>query len=387
MSARILTLFATVGVVILLTIGTLQAEEVGKKTAPLTGAGVVNDVNTPERNAVVRTGGGCTGTLIRHDIVLTAGHCVDHGHPGTITDASGRRIYPAIIRDEYVNDWETPGQWYPLYKFPRGIRISFGPDSRAPVFTATAVQYSIPAHADMIALRLDRSIPARVAIPKRVLPNSPMHSPSWRSERFRIAGWGGGARIRRTGPASNGVWPCNTSFGMQPHKMCVTGSVVQGGDSGGPLFWKNPNDRDREYLIGVTQGVEPNGGRFTVTFYSGGMMGSTPIPNIGRWLANLTGVSPSTGTQKIYMVPSRTEKRFANPMQDGYRLDWCLHWGRECGRPAANAWCVRKGYSYARSQIIARDIGARTPTRVMGDRKTCSDADCDGFAEIVCYKE
>ena len=27
-------------------------------------------------------------------------------------------------------------------------------------------------------------------------------------------------------------------------------------------------------------------------------------------------------------------KTFNNPTIGGYRLDWCLHWGTQCGKPA-----------------------------------------------------
>jgi hypothetical protein len=79
-----------------------------------------------------------------------------------------------------------------------------------------------------------------------------------------------------------------------------------------------------------------------------------------------------------------TGGRFENPSVNGLRLDVCLHWGVECGAPAANAFCRSKGYSSARSFEIAYDIGAGSPTLVLGDGRVCSETACDGFSVIAC---
>src|SRR5262249_25677645 len=34
-------------------------------------------------------------------------------------------------------------------------------------------------------------------------------------------------------------------------------------------------------------------------------------------------------------------KTIARPMMGQHRLDGCLHWGKECGLPAATEWCKR----------------------------------------------
>ena len=80
-------------------------------------------------------------------------------------------------------------------------------------------------------------------------------------------------------------------------------------------------------------------------------------------------------------------KTFNNPMIRGYRLDWCLHWGKQCGKPAANAWCAKKmgkADGYAISWKQATNIGASTPTYVLGDKKVCGQQFCDGFQWIKC---
>jgi hypothetical protein len=75
---------------------------------------------------------------------------------------------------------------------------------------------------------------------------------------------------------------------------------------------------------------------------------------------------------------------FQNPTVNNYRLDLCLHWGVECGAPAANEFCKTKGFSSAAQWTMATNIGAQSPTFVLGDKKVCNEASCDGFASIHC---
>jgi hypothetical protein len=80
-------------------------------------------------------------------------------------------------------------------------------------------------------------------------------------------------------------------------------------------------------------------------------------------------------------------KTFTNPTIKGYRLDWCLHWGKQCGKPAANAWCAKKmgkAGGYAKKWEEAVDIGDSFPTYVIGDGKVCKERFCDGFRSITC---
>lgn len=77
-------------------------------------------------------------------------------------------------------------------------------------------------------------------------------------------------------------------------------------------------------------------------------------------------------------------KTFPNPSVGAHRLDACLNWGTGCGQPAADTFCKRNGFKSARSFQLAHNIGARTPTLVVGDNKVCNVADCDGFSSIVC---
>ena len=78
---------------------------------------------------------------------------------------------------------------------------------------------------------------------------------------------------------------------------------------------------------------------------------------------------------------------FNNPTIKGYRLDWCLHWGKQCGEPAADAWCAKKmgkADGYAKEWKQAANIGASFPTYVIRDGKVCNQRFCDGFQSITC---
>ena len=79
-----------------------------------------------------------------------------------------------------------------------------------------------------------------------------------------------------------------------------------------------------------------------------------------------------------------TGRVFAPPLLENRRVDTCLHWGRDCGQPAADAFCANRGYAAAVEFVVASDIGAQTPTLVVGDGKVCAEAFCDGFAMIRC---
>ena len=68
------------------------------------------------------------------------------------------------------------------------------------------------------------------------------------------------------------------------------------------------------------------------------------------------------------------------------RLDLCLNWGTGCGKPAADAWCVSKGYTTSSSHVVANNIGASTPTRLLTTGAVCDQDYCDGFEQVTCFK-
>jgi len=95
------------------------------------------------------------------------------------------------------------------------------------------------------------------------------------------------------------------------------------------------------------------------------------------------GAVQRTGDRKTQQRPTATDV-FAPPRSDGKRVDICLNWGSGCGQAAADAFCQREGFARAVEFTVAEDIGAESPTLVMGDGRLCSEAYCDGFARIRC---
>lgn len=80
-------------------------------------------------------------------------------------------------------------------------------------------------------------------------------------------------------------------------------------------------------------------------------------------------------------------RTFTNPVMRGLRLDWCKHWRRECGKPAADLFCQEMGFERAQRFLIARDVGgAGIATLVFGDGRVCRASTCDGFGAITCVK-
>ena len=57
---------------------------------------------------------------------------------------------------------------------------------------------------------------------------------------------------------------------------------------------------------------------------------------------------------------------FSYPTIKGHRLDWCKHWGRECGKPAADLFCLESGYAGASQWAFDPDVSgapaAQPPT-------------------------
>jgi hypothetical protein len=80
------------------------------------------------------------------------------------------------------------------------------------------------------------------------------------------------------------------------------------------------------------------------------------------------------------------DQTFPNPAVKGYRLDYCKHWGSECGKPAADLFCHEQGFEEATKWTIDPDIGAKTPTLVFGDGRLCAENICDGFRVVQCTR-
>ncbi len=77
-------------------------------------------------------------------------------------------------------------------------------------------------------------------------------------------------------------------------------------------------------------------------------------------------------------------RRFKNPDYNGVRIDWCLTWAQNCGKPAADHFCRLMGYRHSNNFGIAHDIGY---TRVLKTNQICNKPFCDGFSYIDCASQ
>jgi hypothetical protein len=74
---------------------------------------------------------------------------------------------------------------------------------------------------------------------------------------------------------------------------------------------------------------------------------------------------------------------FANPENNGYRLDVCREWGANCGKPAADAFCVAQGFRGSLHHTPDPEPG-RNSTRVISSGQICEGKSCTGFQQIIC---
>lgn len=96
----------------------------------------------------------------------------------------------------------------------------------------------------------------------------------------------------------------------------------------------------------------------------------------------LLPIAPPAGSQQTRLFNNPTIAHSGTPAK--MRLDWCLTWGKDCGRPAADLFCQKQGYQAAAQVQIAKDIGL---TKLLKTGQVCKEPSCDGFASIVCRKE
>jgi hypothetical protein len=73
--------------------------------------------------------------------------------------------------------------------------------------------------------------------------------------------------------------------------------------------------------------------------------------------------------------------RIDNPKVDGIALDWCKTWGSECGKPTADYFCRYKGYSFAKSFQIDKNVAY---TKILKTGQICNQDFCSSFKYITC---
>ena len=75
---------------------------------------------------------------------------------------------------------------------------------------------------------------------------------------------------------------------------------------------------------------------------------------------------------------------FDNPTVGSTPLNWCLHFSKDCGEPAASAWCHSRGMGSSTSFVARRGVPF---TYIIGDGTVCKPGPnlrCDTFLSITC---
>ena len=76
-------------------------------------------------------------------------------------------------------------------------------------------------------------------------------------------------------------------------------------------------------------------------------------------------------------------EKFAPAYLNGKQVDWCLKFGSLCGKPAADAFCHKKGYETA--VAYSKDNSPALPTLVIGDGSQCNaEGQCSGLISVTC---
>lgn len=75
---------------------------------------------------------------------------------------------------------------------------------------------------------------------------------------------------------------------------------------------------------------------------------------------------------------------FAYPKWNGYALDWCKNFEGQCGKPAADLWCQKKGFPQAVAFTKLYRVSFQTMT--VGNNAVCDPRShhCDSFQSITC---
>jgi hypothetical protein len=83
------------------------------------------------------------------------------------------------------------------------------------------------------------------------------------------------------------------------------------------------------------------------------------------------------------LVPTAAQEQrraYDHPRVTGYAVDNCLYFGEACGKPAADAFCDRRGYRESESYRVA----PARPTMVLGEDRVCDAGFCAGLVDVVC---
>ncbi|HLF30763.1 MAG TPA: hypothetical protein VI566_07005 [Xanthomonadales bacterium] len=88
-----------------------------------------------------------------------------------------------------------------------------------------------------------------------------------------------------------------------------------------------------------------------------------------------------------FATAGAVETQIHYPSDGQHRIDLCLHWGMECAGEAADVYCKSLGFDRVTRWEPDPDVGAESPTVVIGTGQICDEAHCDSFASVTCVRE
>jgi hypothetical protein len=74
---------------------------------------------------------------------------------------------------------------------------------------------------------------------------------------------------------------------------------------------------------------------------------------------------------------------FRNPEINGLAVDYCLTWGQNCGKPAADAFCRKQGFARSEGHVVYENA---PPTILVGDGAICREPYCARMISISCSR-
>lgn len=113
-----------------------------------------------------------------------------------------------------------------------------------------------------------------------------------------------------------------------------------------------------------------------------GVVGTVQPMDPDDWSALVAPFEESESAPAGSASATNSRQRFVDPEIDGVRLDWCRVYGGECGQPAADAFCRRRGYERA-ERFLAPNAGPTT-TKVISSGEECQGPICTTFFLVEC---
>lgn len=94
-------------------------------------------------------------------------------------------------------------------------------------------------------------------------------------------------------------------------------------------------------------------------------------------------ISQVTCKKRIKVRPRPQFKIYKSPKIKGYALDICREWGKNCGKPAADAFCKSKGHKRSLSYKVRKNT---PPTKIIRGGGICVENYCDRISKVICKR-